>query len=471
MRHAFRFLALNSLGRRVLPDYTRGPCREPEADRPRTPRRSFAVLVCAGEIVRVPNESPSYMFPAGGTWSIGRRPAIVAWSMLLIVALGLGAMAGFMPRRHGDWGTEDFIEYWAAYRVAAAGENPYEPARLLAVEQAAGRADDIPLMMWNPPWLLVLMRPVLQKPYSVAASTWAGVNIVLAALACLLIASGYRRSRLEAMDLVPASLGSLFSLPLVMTLERGQVSLVLLAAVAAVYWGVRRHHDVLAGVALSILTVKPHLFFLLAVLVVILVLRERRWRIVIGAASGLGLLLVGAAMQSRVLVEDWWLSVVSPLAGAPPAYAWRTATLSSAIREVVLQWTGGGPTWPLKAIPIVAVALFSVWLWRRPRAQALDELFPLALCVSVIAAPFGWTFDHVVLAVPQVIVFLRAFGDVERAVHRWALVGAVLVCHLGLVVQLVLTGTDYSGLWWFPSAILAVWLLSSVWGSRSPAAT
>ena len=84
----------------------------------------------------------------------------------------------------------------------------------------------------------------------------------------------------------------------------------------------------------------------------------------------------------------------------------------------------------------------------------------------MITAPFGWTFDHVVLAVPQVIVFARAFGEMEHVRRRRLLIIAILVCHLGVVAQTSVTGADYFGFWWFPVAILAVWLLSSAWAPR-----
>ncbi|MBL0172266.1 MAG: DUF2029 domain-containing protein [Gemmatimonadaceae bacterium] len=397
-----------------------------------------------------------------------RQLSRIVGSVLLMIAVAVGVMISRTPLQYDDWGTKDFIEYWAANQVALGGENPYDPARLLAVEQAAGRADDVPLMMWNPPWLLVLMRPVLQRSYGLAASTWMGVNVVMATLACLLIASGYRRARLEAIDFVPAALGSLLSMPALMAIERGQVGFLLLLVVATAFWSIRHKHDLLAGAALSVLTVKPHLFFLVAVFAAILIWRERRWRIAIGAACGTGLLLLGTIATSPALVKLWWLSVISPPAGALPAYTWKTPTLAHAVRDLLLRWTGNGSAWPLQVIPIVAVVLFAIWLWRRSRMQTLDELFPLALCLSVIAAPFGWTFDHAVLAVPQVIIFLRAFGEVDRSMRRWALSAAILLCHLGIVVQLVQTGTDYSGFWWFPLAILAVWLMSSAWVPRSP---
>ena len=48
----------------------------------------------------------------------------------------------------------DFVQYWAAGRLAAAGENPYDPERMTALEQAARLRD---------PSVLPVARTVLVK--------------------------------------------------------------------------------------------------------------------------------------------------------------------------------------------------------------------------------------------------------------------------------------------------------------------
>ncbi|MBL0170961.1 MAG: DUF2029 domain-containing protein [Gemmatimonadaceae bacterium] len=393
--------------------------------------------------------------------TVERRAARIAGFVLLISAVIFAALVSRTPRQHGDWGTQDFIEYWAANQVVAAHGNPYDAVQMLAVEQASGRTDSIPFMMWNPPWLLVLMQRVLRLPFPSAAAAWIGVNIIMNTVACVLIVSGYRRSRLSAPDIVPAVLASLLSVPMVMTIQLGQVSLLLLLAVALLYWAMRARRDLIAGLALAMLSVKPHLFLLVVVLVAIEVVRARRWRLVVGAVAGISALLIAVLLRASSLMSNWTHGLSEPPAGAPAASTWRTPNLPNVIRELLAQWTGHGPSWPLTVIPLVAAVLCAIWLWRRPHAHALDELLPSVLCLSVIAAPFGWTFDHVVLAVPQIIILVRAFAEVNSVARRWMLIGAVTTCHLGLVVQSQTTGTDYFGFWWFPPAVLGIWVFSS----------
>ena len=397
--------------------------------------------------------------PGRATASTARTASVI----VLLIGLCVGAILGRASQASGAWGTKDFIEYWAAFQIAEAGGNPYSAPAMLAVEQAAGRIDPTPVMMWNPPWLLELLRPILAQTMRRSAAIWISANIVLATAACLLIAHGFRREALTAGDLIPAMIGSVVSFPAVLTIQLGQVSLLLLFGVALLYWGLRRGHDIAAGLALMLLSVKPHLFVMVVALVAIVVIRDRRWRIVASAVAATGAIVLITWLRSASLLSWWVESLSGTPDGVPAAVTWRTPNLPNVVRDLAAHWTGNTPSWPLTVIPIAALVCGAFWMWRRSHHRSLDELFPMVLCLSVITAPFGWTFDHVVLAVPQVIITMRAFTLVERTTQRWALVFMTLLCHVALVMQLALTGTDYSALWWYPLAVLAIWMLSSAW--------
>src|SRR5713226_8770855 len=81
---------------------------------------------------------------------------IVLAALLLVQQLGrLFADRSIMP-------PDDFVEYWAAGRLNAHGQNPYEGEYLLPLEREAGRQTfpvdssgrEAAVMMWNPPWTL-----------------------------------------------------------------------------------------------------------------------------------------------------------------------------------------------------------------------------------------------------------------------------------------------------------------------------
>src|SRR6266852_5294263 len=80
--------------------------------------------------------------------------ALALAALLLIQQIGrLLADRSIMP-------PDDFVEYWAAGRLNAHGENPYDGANLLTLEREAGRDTDVAVMMWIPPWTLTFVMPI-----------------------------------------------------------------------------------------------------------------------------------------------------------------------------------------------------------------------------------------------------------------------------------------------------------------------
>ena len=203
----------------------------------------------------------------------------------------------------------------------------------------------------------------------------------------------------------------------------------------------------------------------------IVIIRERRWRIVGGAVVVLGALCAASVLQAPSILTDWYDGLRNRPSGAQAALDWRTPNLPSVVRALLSRGGASSPGWPLTVIPAVAAVAAAWALWRAAARQQHDQhdqhdqrgiiaLLPPVLCLSVFVAPFGWTFDHVVLTVPQVIIFLRAFSEPLPASRRWLLVALTLLCHAGLVAQSMLTRNDYLGFWWFPPAMLGVWLLA-----------
>src|ERR1700687_1555271 len=74
---------------------------------------------------------------------------------------------------------DDFVEYWAAGRLNAAGENPYDPEKLLPLERQAGRDTDEAVMMWNPPWTLLLVMPFGLLPARFSQLLWLALHLAV----------------------------------------------------------------------------------------------------------------------------------------------------------------------------------------------------------------------------------------------------------------------------------------------------
>lgn len=118
--------------------------------------------------------------------SLARRLVIWLALLLALILLANRLVTATVDQPFGFIGSNDFVEYWAAGRLLLAGENPYDPEALLAVERAVGWPKTKPLMMWNPPWTLLLVAPFALLPFKVGVLAWLLTNIVLL-MACSVI--------------------------------------------------------------------------------------------------------------------------------------------------------------------------------------------------------------------------------------------------------------------------------------------
>ncbi|NDC36940.1 MAG: hypothetical protein EBZ48_02685 [Proteobacteria bacterium] len=81
----------------------------------------------------------------------------------------------------------DFLQYWTAFQLVQQGQNPYDPQLMLALQKSLGLTAELPVMMWNPPWLLLLLSPVLHLELSTALAAWRIISLLLSIASCLLL--------------------------------------------------------------------------------------------------------------------------------------------------------------------------------------------------------------------------------------------------------------------------------------------
>src|SRR5438105_1764178 len=189
----------------------------------------------------------------------------------VLVAVLIAAYATMLS--HGAFPGVDFACFRAASLVLAHGGNPYDFAQLWRVENALynlphhvrpGTAAYYALdRYYNPPLFATLLSPLARLPYAVGYGIYAAVAGALAALGSWLVVPslGWTRHRQAAMAL------TLVSPCVFLTVWNGQQSTLLLAALGLALYALRRGHPGLAGAALALGWVKPHLLVPIALAV------------------------------------------------------------------------------------------------------------------------------------------------------------------------------------------------------------
>jgi hypothetical protein len=290
----------------------------------------------------------------------------------ITVALGICALLAIVDLQwsytlHYMVAQPDFYVYYLAAQIGRAHgwAAMYDPAVFLPpVTAAVGK----PLPYLNPPELAWLVTPLSFLPYSVAAWIWTGVLAVAFLVVFLLVAPGRGLIRLihgvGAAALLPVFVGVLF----------GQVSLLVVAAVALSWWLLSRGRPWLAGLTLSVLIIKPQIAFLVP----------------------LALLLAG---YGRVVLA--WLAVTVPLAGIT-LLATGLGVFHDISRSLQLVSGTPGPIQssllrqlplPVAIVGIVVVLGVSTFIVWRGRDRGPSLPIAIGLISSVLVSPYVNFYD------------------------------------------------------------------------------
>jgi len=293
--------------------------------------------------------------------SIGRFLPVAALfgsAALLLVDLAVSPMFSYrLPQ-------PDFYVYYLAARIGRAHGwgLMYDPSVFRpAITAAVGRY----LPYLNPPLLAWIVTPLSWLPYRLAAWLWTGV-LGAALVATWFIAAPGRPPR-RLIYLIAAAA----ALPVFTSFLFGEVSLVIVAAVAAAWWLADRGCPWTAGLVLAAVSLKPQIAFL----VPLALLAAGHWRVFLGwlgataVIAGVSLFAVGTQAIRDVRHS---LSLAAGTPGpiqvsllhqlpCPLLTAAAMVAVAGLFVIVVISAAGGRPALPMAA-GLVASALLSPYL-------------------------------------------------------------------------------------------------------------
>lgn len=359
-----------------------------------------------------------------------------------------------------DYGYIDFKEYWSSFHILKTGLNPYDPLIMRAF-QLSLFGNEVPLMMWNPPWLLFLMAPILIFPYAIAGKLWLLTQVCCFLVSIFLLFDVYRNQKRE-IDMMRSPWGILsyllvmsivFFSPVFNSFFYGQIGCLLLLGVTLLFWGLEKNKLLGLISGFFIMSVKPHLFFILGVPVLWEFLRKKDYKKIFAIT----LTAVLAFIFSYVLHAElplWWIRSFSreDFDIVPGAYQWISANFGGALREYVhpdfvyLNFT---------QTLFLSIALLMYLIFIRPSKINWKIVFPPLLFVSVYFAPFGWFFDQSVLFPIHLFIILTAY----RSKLFYIIVLLVLLQILShLYMHLYLK--QLVEMYWYAPVLFFLWLLT-----------
>jgi hypothetical protein len=198
----------------------------------------------------------------------------------------------------------------------------------------------------------------------------------------------------------------------------------------------------LAGAALWLPFVKPHLFTVFGVVCLLWIVTERRWKIFAGFAATLVLSLGAAVMLDPQLIGHYLANVREQAIGNEfiPSLA-GVFRLLAAHRVFHVQF-----------MPLFAGLVWGIWFWRKHRGHWIwTEHGITLLLVSFLVSPYYFLPDEVVLlpvVFQAIVLFFRKSGP-DR-VTTYVLCGLSGLLLLMVIVNVPLPSGAYvwSGLVW-----------------------
>jgi uncharacterized membrane protein (UPF0127 family) len=295
----------------------------------------------------------------------------------------LGIFASVLGRDAA--GRRDFAEYWASgYQLAHHG-NPYDRDAILSLERSVGFPSGTPvLIMWNPPPALLLVLPLGFLGPTTADWLW-----LLLLLASLVGSVRMVWSMHGCPKNLVHCLGYSFA-PALVCLLAGQVSIFVLLGLV-LFLRLHRSHPFMAGVSLWLCLLKPHLFLLFGIVLLVWAIVTRSYTLLLGAAVALG---VSTAIPF----------ILDPLVWVH--YGQMMSTMSTVRMQqelipcvsIMLRWIISPKTMWLQYLPS---ALGCIWAiaYLRKHNDHWDwmEHGSLLMLVSVLLAPYTWLMDQAIL--------------------------------------------------------------------------
>lgn len=305
------------------------------------------------------------------------------------------------------FGARDFVQYWSAFHLLMQGHNPYDSLQMLGVQESIGFPGELPVLMWNPPWLLILLAPLLWLDFSTATMGWVVLNGIILGSLPWIVGQGAEWPGSRTRFLFIAALTLIF-LPALDCIRSGQLGVFLALGTALVIRSLRSGNTLVGGVGLAILSIKPHLAFMIALA---MLFRMSRARVVVsvviwGVALTCALAALGLLLRSSLLME-WAVAMLTKPAVGIAIMEWRTDTVASLLREFALILGSANSDSLVYIVPFLFIATLWIVSVRNPAVSSLDLVLFTAILAPVFA-PYGWVSDYAIALPALLALFLSA---------------------------------------------------------------
>jgi type IV secretory pathway VirB2 component (pilin) len=305
--------------------------------------------------------------------------ALLHWLPLALGVTFLVALA-YLQKDRALQGANDFAQLYTGATLVNTPDLYLRTANLAVVKENLGFTMES-VVYTRPPFYAALLRPLALLPYRTAYLVFS-----IASLASVLWFVSRFSKECSALPFFAA-----MSLPILTAICGGQDTPFLLAILGGTMLLTRANKDVWAGVLLSLLAIKFHLFLFVPVLLLL----KRRWAILRGAMIGMagligfGILVAGgrAWQQYVAVLRDPWINP--------------SATIMPNIHGLVAVLNGG------TALELALIAtVVAGFLWTVRSNDDYEFLLAVSLVCGLLVSFHSGVADDIVL-LPAFVAIVR----------------------------------------------------------------
>ncbi|HLJ75978.1 MAG TPA: glycosyltransferase family 87 protein [Acidobacteriaceae bacterium] len=278
----------------------------------------------------------------------------------------------------------DFVEYWSSAKLLAQHANPYDLQAVQRLEHTAGSRFNGILVMPNPPSSLFVFAPLGYLPFGLAAAVWQMI-LLLAAVGSIWLLQPWVPGRVPIVAFFLASVVDCFL--------AGQCTIVVLFGIC-LFIRLRASQPWVAGLALTLTVLKPHLLSLFWPILLLEILRTRQFQVAAGAIAGVALASVSALAWDPHI----WADYRNSLHGQNLFLRAPLPNLPNGLRLLI---------WPhsvwLQFIPLALGVPLALWFWWRNRDRwEWHREGALVIAGAVLVSPYSFHIDQV-LFLPAIL--------------------------------------------------------------------
>lgn len=332
----------------------------------------------------------------------------------------------------------NFFSFWLSGHMVWTGESPYNTTQWKAGFDAVGATYRPSQILQYPLPLMYFMAPIGWLPVGQAYFVW---QLVTQAAVALMVFALLRVGKAPGWLVLPVMIFLLFFGPLFLTLQIGSVGVISLLAVGFAIVLLETGSPLWAGVALSVIFLKPPQALVLVILAVVWFVIRRQWRAIAGIAVGsLALLIVWMLREPQGLVK---------FLGSSGFLLGHTLGVQSNVFGFAYVACGRSEScmWVSGIIAVVAViAIGATLLWHN-REQWTDwQAFNLIIPLGFITAIYLYSYDQLLYIIMIVWVIARLMMSSRPYLKVFAFLVVVdLVSLLALTME-ALTHLDFTSL-------------------------